>query len=191
MQTNYVQEKLFDKTDFTSIPLPLAEYEGCTFRGCNFSNSNLSDFKFTDCTFEDCNLSLVKSSKTALRDVVFKGCKMLGFRFDLCNTFGLAFIFTDCQLNHSSFYKLKIKKTRFKNCGLQEVDFTDCDLSASVFDNCDLLRAAFDNTNLEKADLRSAFNYSIHPETNSIKKAKFSLNGLAGLLGRYDVDIES
>ncbi|HUZ61183.1 MAG TPA: hypothetical protein VMU83_20575 [Hanamia sp.] len=35
-------------------------------------------------------------------------------------------------------------------------------------------------TNLEKADFRSAFNYSIDPELNEIKKAKFSSDELSG-----------
>jgi hypothetical protein len=44
---------------------------------------------------------------------------------------------------------------------------------------------------MEKADFRSAFNYSINPEINRIKKAKFSLTGLQGLLGKYDIEIVS
>jgi fluoroquinolone resistance protein len=59
-----------------------------------------------------------------------------------------------------------------------------------VFDNCDLSKASFDNTILEKADFRTAFNYSINPESNKIKKAKFSVSGIAGLLDKYDIHIE-
>jgi len=43
---------------------------------------------------------------------------------------------------------------------------------------------------LEKADFREATNYFIDPEKNRIKKAKFSLNGLPGLLIPYDIIIE-
>ncbi|MCC6186899.1 MAG: pentapeptide repeat-containing protein, partial [Chitinophagaceae bacterium] len=42
---------------------------------------------------------------------------------------------------------------------------------------------------LEKTDFRSAYNYSIHPERNRIKKAKFAQAGLAGLLQHYDIVI--
>ncbi|OQA01530.1 MAG: hypothetical protein BWY70_00347 [Bacteroidetes bacterium ADurb.Bin408] len=45
-------------------------------------------------------------------------------------------------------------------------------------------------TNLEKADLRTAFNYIIDPELNHIKKARFSLRGISGLLAKYNIDIE-
>jgi uncharacterized protein YjbI with pentapeptide repeats len=73
---------------------------------------------------------------------------------------------------------------------LQEVDFTESDLSGSAFDNCDLSGALFENTNLEKTDFRSAFNYTINPEINRMKKARFSLSGIVGLLGKYGIVIE-
>ncbi|HRF77896.1 MAG TPA: pentapeptide repeat-containing protein, partial [Chitinophagales bacterium] len=87
------------------------------------------------------------------------------------------------------FYQLKLKSTPFHDCSLQEVDFSQCDLTSVIFDNCDLSMAIFDNTILEKADLRNAYNYQINPEHNHIRKAKFSSNGLAGLLMQYDIDI--
>ena len=73
---------------------------------------------------------------------------------------------------------------------MQETDFAECDLTEAVFNNCDLMNAIFDSTILIKADLRTAFNFSINPEQNNIKKAKFSINGLPGLLGKYDIEIE-
>ncbi len=73
---------------------------------------------------------------------------------------------------------------------MQEVDFTESDLSGSSLDNCDLSGALFENTNLEKTDFRSAFNYTINPETNRLKKARFSLQGIAGLLEKYGIVIE-
>jgi hypothetical protein len=50
--------------------------------------------------------------------------------------------------------------------------------------------ATFENTNLEKADFRTSFNYSIDPEINRIKKAKFALPEVLGLLNKYDLVIE-
>jgi uncharacterized protein YjbI with pentapeptide repeats len=70
------------------------------------------------------------------------------------------------------------------------VDFTAADLSQAVFDACDLADALFDRTVLEKADLRGALHYSIDPETNRVKKARFSPEGLRGLLGKYDIIID-
>jgi uncharacterized protein YjbI with pentapeptide repeats len=85
---------------------------------------------------------------------------------------------------------LKLKKTRFKNSNLSEVDFTEADLTNSLFENCDLSGARFERTILEKADLSTSHNYSIDPELNKIKKAKFSILGIAGLLDKYDIEIE-
>ena len=115
---------------------------------------------------------------------------MLGLHFEDCNEFGLAFSFENCHLKHSSFYKTKIKQTIFKDSQLQETDLTECDLTGATFDNCDLAQVVFDNTVLEKADFRTSFNYSIDPERNRIKKAKFSIIGIAGLLDKYDIEIE-
>ena len=78
----------------------------------------------------------------------------------------------------------------FKNCSLQEADFTESDLSGAVFDRCDLARAIFRNTVLEKTDFRTAYNYSIDPEINRMKKSKFTASALAGLLDKYDIEIE-
>ena len=82
------------------------------------------------------------------------------------------------------------RKTIFRNSKLQETDFSECDLSNSMFDNCDFSGAIFDNTILEKADFCTSFNYLIDPETNRIKKARFSQAGIAGLLAKYDIEIE-
>jgi len=189
-QMNYTADKSFDKDNFTQTFLQKGEYENCVFNQCDFSNSDLSDIKFIDCEFKSCDLTLAKINKTAFRDVKFKECKMLGLRFDTCHDFGLAFSFDGCVLNHSCFAAMKIKKTILKNSQLQEADFTDSDLTAAVFDRCDLNGATFDNTVLEKTDLRTAFNYSIDPEINRIKKAKFSIAGVPGLLLKYDIEID-
>jgi uncharacterized protein YjbI with pentapeptide repeats len=50
--------------------------------------------------------------------------------------------------------------------------------------------AIFDHTILEKADLRTAYHYSIHPDINRIKKAKFSMANIIGLLDKYDIEVE-
>ena len=132
---------------------------------------------------------MVKITKTAFRQVRFLECKMLGMQFDACNPFGLALSFDSCLLNHTSFYKMNIKKTVFKNSSLLEVDFAESDLTEAVFDLCDLAMANFEQTILEKVDFTTASHYSIDPENNRIKKAKFSISGISGLLEKYNIDI--
>jgi fluoroquinolone resistance protein len=189
-QTIYIEEKKFDKINFTVIPLTRGEYERCVFISCNFLNADLSEIKFIECEFIDCDLSLSKLKMTTFNDVKYKNCKMLGLLFYNCNGFGFAVKFDCCNLSHSSFYQRKIKKTYFINSRLNEVDFTESDLTSSVFDKCDLTNAKFENTVIEKADFLTSFNYSIDPSLNRIKKAKFSLSGVIGLLDRYDIEIE-
>lgn len=48
----------------------------------------------------------------------------------------------------------------------------------------------FDRTKLEKVDLRTSYNYVIDPESNKIKKAKFSILNIHVLLTRYNIIIE-
>ena len=191
-------EKTFDKIDFTQIPLSKGEYEYCNFVKCDFSKSDLSDIEFLECKFSGCNLSLIILNRTSLKDVKFKDCKMVGVNFGNCNEFGFVVHFDTCTFNHSLFSnttapvkkRVKFRHTVFKNSILHEVDFTECDLTSAVFDRCDLARTIFDRTILEKADFRNSFNYSIDPELNRIKKAKFSLSGIAGLLVKYDLEID-
>jgi uncharacterized protein YjbI with pentapeptide repeats len=94
------------------------------------------------------------------------------------------------MLDNSSFYKLKIKGTVFRHCRLLNVDFSECDLTSSLFDDCDLAGAVFGNTVIAKADFTTSYNYSIDPELNRIRKAKFSLPGVTGLLDKYDIVIK-
>jgi fluoroquinolone resistance protein len=198
MKQVLIVEKTFDKIDFTQTPLAKGEYEYCTFLNCDLSDADLSELKFLECEFSGCNLSLAKIAQTALNDIKFKNCKMLGMSFGECKQFGFAVNFDSCILNHSSFanlespmnQRIRLRQTVFKNSQLYEVDFTECDLGCSVFDKCDLTRTIFERTILERADFRTAFNYSIDPELNRIKKAKFSQSGIAGLLDKYDLEIE-
>jgi uncharacterized protein YjbI with pentapeptide repeats len=83
-----------------------------------------------------------------------------------------------------------MRNTLFKNSRLTESDFTGADITGGVFDRCDLSGAKFENTILEKVDLRTSEHYSIRPEMNKIKHARFSLNGIAGLLDQYQIDID-
>ncbi len=189
MEDIYIKEKKINKIDCKEKNLKKGEYENCDFINCDSANTDLSEIVFTDCEFIGCNLSLAKLTKTAFRECKFKDSKMIGLNFENCNEFGLSFVIENCSLNHSSFYKLKIKKTIFKNSQLQETDFTECDLTSSLFDNCDLMRAIFYNTIIEKVDFQTSFNYSFDPEINRIKKSKFSLSGAKGLLSKYDISI--
>lgn len=190
MPRNYIEDQTFEQINFQEQTLVKGEYENCEFKQCDFANADLSGFKFSECRFLDCNLSMIRLDGTALREVQFRDCKMLGLHLDACDPFGLSLAFERCQLNHTSFFQMNLKKTVFQHCKLEEADFTEADLSGAIFEHCDLKRAVFDHTRLEKADFRTAINYTIHPETNQIKHARFSLPDVVGLLEKYEIRIE-
>lgn len=186
-----IEDKTFEKQDYTKNRLPKGDYEYCKFLNCNFSEGFLSEIKFLECEFIACNLSSTNITSTSFQDVSFQDCKLLGLHFDTVNPFGFAVDFKNCQLNHASFYQLELKKTRFINSKLIQVDFNGSNLKASTFDGCDLSQANFENSNLEKVDFRKAINYTIHPDQNKMKGAKFSLEGVVGLLASYGVEVEA
>jgi len=186
----FVKGRTYEKEDFIKNPLNKGDYECCRFINCNFQEAELGGVKFQDCEFVSCDLSLAKLAKTSFGKVNFLDCKMLGMRFDDCNKYGLTLSFRNCILNHSCFFRMKLTKTVFKNTQLHEVDFSGSDFSQAIFQECDLARAVFQNTILERADFKTSYNYSIDPAMNRIKKAKFSITGIVGLLDKYDIEIE-
>jgi len=186
----YVEDNEFIGIDYTEDFLKTGNYENCIFENCNFSNNDLSESIFIDCEFDNCIFSMIKNENTSFRNCNFKNSKVLGVQFDECKTLMLSMEFDGCQLNYSSFYSLDLSGKTFNNCEMHEVDFGGCDLSKSIFLNCDLRGSNFENTKLYASDLRSAVNYSIDPEKNDIRKAKFSLIGISGLLEKYDIEIE-
>jgi uncharacterized protein YjbI with pentapeptide repeats len=115
---------------------------------------------------------------------------MIGFPFFECNSFLLQLSFNTCNLRLVSFYLLNLKQTNFKNCNLQSVDFTQSNLTEADFNSSDLSKAIFEQSTLEKANFISARNYTIHPEKNRLKGAKFNKDGLYGLLSMYSIIIK-
>jgi uncharacterized protein YjbI with pentapeptide repeats len=190
MGTALIEDEVFEKEDFTKSRLSKGDYEYCTFLNCNFSEGFLSEIRFLECEFIDCNLSSANITNTSFQDTKFTRCKLLGLLFETTNPFGFSIHIEHCQLNHASFYQVVLKNSRLISSKLEHVDFTETDLSDTVFDDCDLQNAIFENAILEKTDFRKAINYNIHPELNRMKGAKFSLNGIVGLLGKYQIYIE-
>jgi uncharacterized protein YjbI with pentapeptide repeats len=112
---------------------------------------------------------------------------MIGLHFEHCNPILLSLSFEHCALNLASFYQLQLKNIVFDTCNLNDVDFAETNLSHARFEGCDLNNAIFEKTNLEHADLSAATNFKIDPEQNRLTKARFSINGVVGLLGKYDI----
>ena len=133
---------------------------------------------------------MTKLAHSGIKNCDFVNCKMVGVDFSVCNDFLFSVNFKNCQLDYSTFFQKKMKKTHFIECSLKEVDFSEVELAESIFNKCDLMGAIFENTNLVKADLRTALHYSINPEQNKLKKARFSYPGIIGLLEKYDIQVD-
>jgi fluoroquinolone resistance protein len=189
-QAKLIENLTFENIDYTGKIISKNEFYSCRFHRCNFSDCNLSHNTFIDCSFVDCNLSMLKIIGSSLKNVTFKGCKLIGVDFSECNDFLFKVDFENCILDYSYFLKKKMAKTTFKVCTIKDANFTDSDLTQAIFGQCDLSGTVFERTNLTGADFSSSYNFSIDPEANRIKNARFSQQGLSGLLQKYGIIIE-
>ena len=183
-------QKTFEKVVWINKRINNREFEDCVFKSCDFSNSNFSNNTFMDCEFIDCNLAMTDLTGTSLKTVSFKNCKLLGIHFNACTDFLFSVTFQDCVLDYASFSNKKMPKTKFNSCSMKEVTFTGTNLTNSVFENCNLDNAIFNDTQLAGVNFATAYNYKIDPEFNPMKKARFSAQGIVGLLDKYDIKIE-
>ncbi|PRZ22901.1 pentapeptide repeat-containing protein [Flavobacterium granuli] len=166
------------------------EFESCVFNHCDFSQCNFIDVSFLDCTFNNCNFNNSKINHVALRTVFFNHCKIKDVNFAMCDKLIFEIHFTNCILDFSKFYALKMKGTTFINSSLIAVDFMNTDLTEALFDTCDLYRAEFDKAIANKADFRTSRNYTIDPMRTKLKKAQFSLEAVKGLLTKYEIVVQ-
>ena len=84
---------------------------------------------------------------------------------------------------------MQLKETQFLNCSLKDVDFVEANLLGSSFNQSNLEGAMFEQSNLQNADFSTALNFSIDPDINQLKGAKFGRDGLEGLLKKYQIKI--
>ena len=188
--TNYILNTEFKGIVYNENEISYKEYENCAFIDCNFTNCIFLAASFIDCKFVNCNFNGAKINHTSLRTVYFNKCKISDVNFAMIDKFIFEIHFKDCNLDFSKFYALKLKGTTFTNTSLVAVDFLAADLSEVVFENCDLYRSEFDNAIANKTNFKTSFKYTINPEKTKIKKAIFSLEGVKGLLYKYDIIVK-
>lgn len=179
----------FEKTFERLTEIPRGEFEACHFKHIQGSESHLSRQSFVGCTFEQCHFNLIQVQETKFQDCLFKDCQLLGVAFEKVYKIGLEIRFEDCWLDHASFVGLPLTKTPFLRCRLTGVDFSGADLREADFSGSSLHQAQFFNTRLEKADFRQAEGFDINPQHNKLKKTKFNISGLPGLLRATGIDI--
>ena len=187
----FPEENVFERWDAARLLRHGREFEQCHFIGADFSGANLGNLLFVDCLFERCNLASASLAGTSLQNVAFDACKLSGVQFTACRDLLFGVHFDQCQMPYTSFYGRKMPQTRFAACLLTDADFGSADLTEAVFRDCDLGGALFERTQLPGADFTTATGFSIDPETNVLRKARFALSGLPGLLGKYELLIEA
>jgi fluoroquinolone resistance protein len=183
----YYPNQVFEKSTFPAKGTKETQFQDCTFKNCDFTSFNFAGCDFANSTFENCNLSMVKFGAIGLDKVHFMDCKLVGADFSNVKDFLFNVDFTNCIMDYVAFMKKKNRKAKFINCSLKGADFSEADCSESIFERCDLSAAVFMQTVLNGANLTSSFNFTIDPERNQLRKAKFSADGLAGLLTSYGI----
>lgn len=186
----YYEDETFEQLQMINEDLSKKEFVECTFRHCDLSEADLSGSDFIDCHFLDSNLSMMQVTGTGFKNVDFENCKILGVDFQVCSDFLLQLAFKECQLDFSNFHQMKLSQTPFINCRMESVELQEADLSGAVFTGSSMLNAQFYSTNLEGSDFRETIAYIINPNQNRVKGAKFSLEGVAGLLQQYQIEID-
>lgn len=187
---SFYQYKTFEKIDGCNENVHQRIFEECIFTNCDFSGCDFFKTRFADCFFIDCNMSMVKFRNTGLQNVSFRECKLLGIQFNESDDFLYAVRFESCVLDFSSFMGKKMTDVPFGFCSLKNAAFIKTNLKGSKFEHCDLQDAIFEESNLTETDFLTATNYIIDPAINDIRRARFSLDGLPGLLLKYDLHIE-
>ena len=190
MSADYILDQEITNKIFEEIDIKYKDYENCTFRYCDFTQCDFMAVTFIDCNFFDCNFNDTKINYVSLRGAFFTKCNFTNVNFAMTDQVIYDFGFKDCLLDYAKFYKLKLKKMQFINCSMVSVDFMESDLTEVLFDNCNLRLAVFERTIANKTDFVTSYNYTIDPEKNKLKKAQFSVDGLKGLLMKYDIVVK-
>lgn len=192
-KTSEYYNQNFTDIQFSKNELDEVEFDNCTFKNCDFSETHFKHCKFIECHFFQCNLSNIKIGYSRFNEVFFEHCKMLGIDWTKAYWPNLALAsplkFSECILNDSSFYGLKLSELQLEFCKLQDVDFREGDFSQSNFRNSDFSYSLFNNTKLIETDFSDASNYNIDIFNNNIKQAKFSRDQALNLLAGLDIEI--
>ncbi|MEK7447194.1 MAG: pentapeptide repeat-containing protein [Patescibacteria group bacterium] len=187
---NIYEGENFSKVTFTNDQLNDKTFIKCHFYHCFFNEQNLRECIFEDCNFEGCDLSLSKLNNCRFTDVEFKSSKLIGIDWTKSSKTFLEVGFENCNISHSIFMGLNLKKTKIQACEAKDCDFTDTNLTESSCNDTDFTESIFSNTNLTSADLSHAKNYLIDPNFNIVKKAKFTFPEVMGLLSNLDIIVE-
>ncbi|WP_238400459.1 pentapeptide repeat-containing protein [Legionella bononiensis] len=169
-------------------------FEQCTFKQSSFIETNFISCKFVDCEFSSCNLSSAQFKNTALNEIVFEECKMIGINWTQAKwpliKLSSPIKFYKSNISHSSFFELELRDLVIEECKAHDADFRGCDLSNGVFILTDFQGSQFMHTTLYSADFTDAINYAINPIENNIRKGKYSMPDAMNLLNYFEIELQ-
>ncbi len=182
-----LDEAAYADRTFTDLPFPgrtfrRQEFTGCTFERCRFAGCVFQECRFEACVFKDCDLGVIRVPNTALVDVRFEGCKMIGVDWTAVNARFLRIAFGKCVISDSTFARMDLHGIALAECVAHDCDFLGANLSGGVFRGTDFARSRFAQTDLSSADFCGATRYLIDPTMNRVKGATFSLPEAVSLL---------
>jgi fluoroquinolone resistance protein len=105
----FICDQDFVDIDYSVVKLHKGTFDNVVFKNCLFNRLALNQFVFIDCSFIECDLSLISVKEATFRNVTFSRCKVIGVQFFHCNNIGLDLHFSECLLDHSSFYAKTMK----------------------------------------------------------------------------------
>lgn len=184
-----VEMRRFKDCEFSDLDSELTIFDECEFDNCQFEKADFSGKRFMSCRFHQCNLSMANFNESALREVAFEDCKMIGIDFSKLEALLFAIELKSCSMDFSVFSDMDLTKCVFDSSIFTESTFQNCDLSGLRFKHCSFLRAQFDSCNMQSSDLTEARDYIIDPERNNIIGAYFSHDKLQSLLMKYKINV--
>lgn len=190
MSRNIVEDVTFQGLDFSVEGLNPGFYDACLFLNCQAGTAGLKQVVFSEVTWEGGSWVAVPIGESlALRGMLFRNVEIRQCDFSRVNALGLSLRFENCKIEHVHFVGLKITGTQFLNCSFRNCDFSGCDLKESNFNGTSFDQVLIDGCNLEKADFRTAREFSIDPRQNKMKGARFAPDNLTGLLQGWGLKI--
>jgi len=180
MDNPFAERRSFDEEVFADLYLDGADLSDRELYRCVFRNSKLGQTRWLrsrleDCVFEGCDLVRMVPQMLALRDVAFKGCRLMGVDFANVAQFPIV-SFEDCNLKYASFASTPLRKVSFKRCSLTEASFFEVDLTDATFEDCQLAGARFEGCDLRRARFQGAQDLFLDPAKNKVKDAQIPLD---------------
>src|SRR5947209_7882141 len=122
-------DRTFKRINYRNRVVDRCSFDSCTFTNCSFQETTFQNCKFRECTFSDCDLRLMRVTGTSFRETVFKKSAAVGVNWvdgswsktGLLESIG----FIECDVSHSIFMGLELKKMVLTTCVAKEADFAE------------------------------------------------------------------